>query len=275
MSGPPVLVVGAPRSGTSLVAQLLSAAGVAFGDRLLPASEANPRGFYEDVDLTDLDDEILAPHVVGRGVLPVPTARLAWVGVPDPAARPGADAGQRARMRALLGPHAGGARRGLKDPRLVWTLDAWRPELAADTALVAVVRRPDEVATSLRSMWARDRPYYGDLELTVARGLRMWTAAGRRLLAHLDEGRWLVVDHADLLSPSPPGRAGGGGGGGGGGAAALAAFTGLPVDAGGVDRALHRSRPAPASLPAGTAEVWDRLRGRARRDAERWSTRAA
>lgn len=248
-----VAVVGAPRSGTSLVAQLVASGGIDFGDHLLPASDANPRGFLEDVRVTDLDDELLAPHVVGRGALPVPEARLAWAGAPAPEAVVGAGPDQCRRMADVL-PSAGPF--GIKDPRLVWTLDAWRPVLPPDTAFVAVVRHPAEVAASLRAMWEADRPYYGDLTVTVARGLALWEAANRRLLAHLHHGRWIVVDHARLLA--------------GGGLTALAGFLGRPLDPSTVDPLLLRSgRSDP--VPEAAEQLYRTLRARARDDEARWS----
>jgi hypothetical protein len=247
-----LVVVGAPRSGTSLVAQLVASGGVDFGHHLLPPSPANPRGFLEDTRLTDLDDELLAPHVVGRGAVPVPEARLAWAGAPDDGAVVTADPHQRRRMAALL---AGEGPLGLKDPRLVWTLDAWRAVLRPGTAFVAVVRHPAEVAASLRSMWETDRSYYGDLEVTVERGLELWAAAHRRLVAHLRHGRWLVLDHDALLA--------------GGGLGALEGFTGRPVDAGVVDPGLRRS-PRAIEVPAAVEELYEGLRARARRDEETW-----
>lgn len=254
---PAVVVVGAPRSGTSLVAQLVASAGLGFGEHLLPASPVNPRGFLEDVRVTELNDELLGPHVVGRGAVPVPTARLAWVGVPDDGAVITADPGQRARMQELVGTHG---LDGVKDPRFVWTLDAWRPVLRPGTALVAVVRHPAEVAASLQAMAATDPGYWGDVEMTVERGLRLWEAVNRRLVAHLRHGRWLVLDHAALLQGRGP--------------ETLAAFTGRAVDAGAVDPALQRSRRA-APVPADLEELYDGLRARAEQDRETWRADAA
>jgi hypothetical protein len=250
-----VVVVGAPRSGTSLVAQLLASGGLDFGDHLLPPTEANPHGFLEDTRLTDLDDELLAPHVVGRGPWPVPHRRLAWLGVPADDVVIDATAAQRERMAALLdgAGHSGRVGRfGLKDPRLVWTLDVWRPLLRPGTRLVAVTRDPDEVAVSLRTMGERERDpgYYGDLEITVERGLALWEAANRRLLAHVEEGDWLVLDHGSLVT------------GDGGCIDALARFTGLPIDPAAVDPTLHRSR-ASGAAPASARHLHTALRSRA------------
>lgn len=251
-----VVVVGAPRSGTSLVAQLVASGGVGFGDHLLPPSPANPKGFLEDVRVTDLNDELLAPHVVGTGAVPVPEARLAWAGAPDADATITADPAQRARMAALL---AADHPIGVKDPRFVWTLDAWRAVLRPGTVFVAVVRHPAEVAASLRAMFERDRPYWGDHEMTVGRGLDLWLAANRRILAHVRHGRWLVLEHGSLME--------------GRGLSALAGFTGRVVDADTVAPELHRSERVVA-LPSEVEELYEGLCARARQDEDTWSADA-
>lgn len=55
-----LLVVGCHRSRTSLVAQLLRAAGVDFGDHLMPPSPHNPDGYFEDTRVVRVHDELLA-----------------------------------------------------------------------------------------------------------------------------------------------------------------------------------------------------------------------
>src|SRR5947209_4587623 len=55
-----VCVLGTHRSGTSLTARLVSLLGVYLGpkERLVGASSANPRGFWEHRDMQRLDREI-------------------------------------------------------------------------------------------------------------------------------------------------------------------------------------------------------------------------
>ena len=247
---PDVLVVGAPRSGTSLVGQLLAGAGFGFGRRLLPPSEANPRGFYEDVEVTELSDELLAPHLPGGadphgdradGADAEERRRLAWLAVLPAEVAVTATDGQRARMAALLPP----APACLKDPRFPYVLDAWRPVLRPGTRFVGVVRTPGEVAASLRAMWRRDRPYYGDLEVTEAHGHALWEAMNRRLLALAADGPWLLVDHADLVAGTA--------------LPALGRFVGRDLSAEAVDPRLHRSVAAPGAPPSARA-LYDRLR---------------
>lgn len=48
------LVVGQPRSGTSLLARMLHEAGIPFGERLLPGNPMNPGGFFVDAEFEEL-----------------------------------------------------------------------------------------------------------------------------------------------------------------------------------------------------------------------------
>jgi glycosyltransferase involved in cell wall biosynthesis len=54
-----VIVIGMHRSGTSVIAGTLSRMGVDFGERLLGPKADNPKGFYEHLDLLELDESIL------------------------------------------------------------------------------------------------------------------------------------------------------------------------------------------------------------------------
>lgn len=50
------LVLGTPRSGTSCVTGILSILGVPVGKQLLPPSEMNEKGFYQDIEFEQLFD---------------------------------------------------------------------------------------------------------------------------------------------------------------------------------------------------------------------------
>lgn len=50
-----VLIVGPPRSGTSVTARILhEKLGVCMGHNLVPGNEGNPKGFYEDFKYVDI-----------------------------------------------------------------------------------------------------------------------------------------------------------------------------------------------------------------------------
>lgn len=53
-----VIVVGPGRSGTSTLTRGMAALGVELGDNLKPASRKNPKGFFEDLDILDINQRL-------------------------------------------------------------------------------------------------------------------------------------------------------------------------------------------------------------------------
>lgn len=225
-----VIVLGAGRSGTSLVAGLLADAGYFPGERLIPPSEANPTGFFEDLDVNALNDELLHPMLP---LIPDPVpARLAWLAPVPALAGPRATSAQRARMAS----HVRRAGTCLKDPRFSFTLGAWRGSLPADTGFVCVFRHPARVAESVRREAERDPGYFLGYQATPQRVWAAWCAAYRWILdRHATSGDWLFVD-ADRLCES-------------GDTTSLTGFAELDVPAGRIDPSLQRSGGAGGLAP--------------------------
>jgi GT2 family glycosyltransferase len=137
-----LLVLGMHRSGTSALAGVLHHLGVALGDRLMPASPDNPRGYWEHADIVAAHQALMARHGV------------AWDDLrPMPAAL-GRDRDAAAAIGDLLRRDFAGVRLwGVKDPRLCRLMPLWSPLL--ETLGVAprhllVVRHPAEIAASLQ-----------------------------------------------------------------------------------------------------------------------------
>ena len=161
------VILGCGRSGTSLTAGLLVSAGYDPGARLLPPDDANPRGFFEDRGVNDVNEELLPPDVV----------------VPErPQLAPA--------MRATLS----GSPWCRKDPRFAFTLDAWCP-LFHGALRVCVFRDPADAAASLLAHTAN-----GTLGLTHATALDLWHATYRRILdRHANHDDWLFLGYEQLL----------------------------------------------------------------------------
>ncbi|WP_147653417.1 hypothetical protein [Vulcaniibacterium gelatinicum] len=144
-----VLVLGMHRSGTSAATGALARLGLHLGERLVPAADDNPAGYFEHADAVAANEDLL--DALDRSWDDVRALPPGWLH------SPAADAA-RARIRdetlAGLAPHAPWA---LKDPRLCRLLPLWRPLLEAAgvrAGALFVLRHPDEVAASLQ---ARDR----------------------------------------------------------------------------------------------------------------------
>lgn len=239
-----VLVLGAGRSGTSLVAGLLVDAGLDPGDGLVPAGPANPTGYYERLAVNRLNDELIAPRL-GESLVEVP-GRLTWLAALPRVIDEEVGASTSRRMRALVpaGPFC------LKDPRFVYTLPAWRNVLPADTRFVCVFRDPSRVAESVRRDAERDPAYYAGYSASANEVWRAWFCMMEHVLErHALRGRWHFVDADDLLAT--------------GDTSGLARVLGRPVPASRIDPRLARSTPR-SRAPRAVLELYATLRRRAR-----------
>lgn len=140
-----LLVLGMHRSGTSAMAGVLSHLGVEFSDRLIPATEDNPKGYFEHADVWRHDQDLLA--ALGSDWDDPAALPSQWED--SPAAREAAG-----EILATLDRDFGRVElAGLKDPRMSRLMPLWRTVLSQaglDAAAVLVVRSPAEVAASVR-----------------------------------------------------------------------------------------------------------------------------
>jgi GT2 family glycosyltransferase len=167
----PIVVAGMHRSGTSLVASVLSALGVDMGERMLAADRNNRKGYFEDLSFLDLNRRILRS-----------AARTDDGGHPDwgwtesEALDRDRFRDFEAEARALAGQRvSSGGPWGWKDPRTTLLLDFWNRQLG-DAVYVLVYRFPWEVADSMQRLGAEvflRRPDYA---------WRIWTFYNRHLL---------------------------------------------------------------------------------------------
>ncbi len=54
-----IIVLGMHRSGTSAISGGIANMGVEFGDHLMPAAPDNPRGFWENEGVVEINDKLL------------------------------------------------------------------------------------------------------------------------------------------------------------------------------------------------------------------------
>jgi hypothetical protein len=241
------LILGSGRSGTSMVAGSLHAAGYHMGDRLLPASPANPRGYFEDRAVNDLNEDLLlqaAPLRPSGWRRRIHPRRLPygyrWLAVVDLNARLAASAASRLAMTELV------RRRPFcfKDPRFCYTLDLWRAALD-DAVFVCVFGEPARTATSMLAARRQERRYLADVHISRRRSLRIWTSMYEHVLRkHRHHGQWQFVHYDQFLDGSAIPR--------------LEALLETRIDAGFADVTLRRSS-AQTRVPRRTATVYQQL----------------
>ncbi len=153
-SGSPCCVVtGFGRSGTSLVAALLQAAGLDIGSNLLGRGEGNPLGHFEDLDVLDFHQRFLASQNLNTDGFTCGTP-----GSPSAELDAEAHAFVEARQKS-------GQAWGWKEPRTTLFLDFWKKHIP-HLNFIFLFRYPWEVFDSL--LRRGDAIFRNDPSLAVA-----------------------------------------------------------------------------------------------------------
>ncbi len=146
-----ILVCGMHRSGTSLVTKSLEVLGVELGDNLLPPADDNPKGFFEDIEINQLNIKMLDEIGIAWHSLSMPSQeeikQLITKGYNKTA------------KEILYSKLVNTKIFGLKDPRIVQLLEFWNivfDELNIKVNYIIVVRNPLSVAKSLQKRDAFD-----------------------------------------------------------------------------------------------------------------------
>lgn len=174
--GPPpcVIVLGMHRSGTSLLAGSLEAAGLYLGD-VNHAAPFNRKGNKENEPIRGFHNELLAKN--GASWDRPPRRQIQWK-QPD-----------EERARSLVEPYFRAALPwGFKDPRTIWLVEGWLRLLPA-ARIVGVFRHPSLV---VRSLAART----GDLATGTGEALKLWCAYNSELLRLHRKYRFPLVHFA-------------------------------------------------------------------------------
>jgi hypothetical protein len=245
-------VLGAGRSGTSMVTGAIAGAGYFVGNDLIGARPANPKGFFEDREVNHINEDLLDRIVKAR---PKGQAArlfrhrtrygqrwLAPVAVETDVAA-AATAALRDRIRAMTAeqPFC------FKDPRFSYTLAAWQDVLDEPAAQVCIFREPGRTADSVLREIGEAR-YLRDLRIDRRRVLEVWTLMYRHILdRHRASGPWLFVHYDQVVDGSALDR--------------LDALLGAEVDRSFADATIGRS-PVPVDdgpIPADAARTYAEL----------------
>ena len=168
---PPLVVAGMHRSGTSMIASILSAAGVAMGDALLEADRANPLGYFEDTAFLSLHQRMLTEATSEDD-----GGHRDWGWTEGEGLDRECFERYRDEGRTLVAAQLAADRPwGWKDPRTTLSLDFWN-DLVPDARYVFVYRYPWDVADSMQRLGAEvflRHPEYAH---------RIWSFYNRHLL---------------------------------------------------------------------------------------------
>ncbi|MDX2098482.1 MAG: sulfotransferase [Leptolyngbyaceae cyanobacterium bins.59] len=245
-----VIILGSGRSGTSMVTGLLSQAGYFMGENLWDAGEGNPKGYFEDVEVNAINEDILAPvtperpdNVLGRTIWRHrPRYWQRWATFISPQQKIECPFQVVHRIQRLVAktPFC------FKDPRFCYTLAAWKPFLPQNLTHIVVFRDP---LTTALSTTKEAQNAYQDLYMTTDRALKIWQAMYSHILDvhYLAGGDWLFVHYQQFLNSSS-------------GFDRLEDKLGIKVDRNFPEQGLHRSKPLiKQPVNSATLALYERL----------------
>jgi len=236
-----VIILGSGRSGTSMVAGTLAKAGYFMGEHLLPANNANPKGFFEDIEVNSINEDILAnvaprrPKIFGNVLfrhIPLPYQR--WLLALPLSKSPLASQAIEKRITTLLKnkPFC------LKDPRFSYTLPCWIPFLE-NAVFIVVFREPMTTAKSINKECQDDSQLHS-LAMSEERAMKVWECMYKHILkmSENDCQDWLFLHYDQILT--------------GNGGDLIARHTGANIDLSFPEKRLKRSNstdsPPPSAL---------------------------
>ncbi len=186
-----IIVLGMPRSGTSIASRLVQACGVYFGEEawMRPADSRNEDGFLELHEINQLDDRLVEESGFKTHLFAEP-----WLGL---RAVPGMRLRRlvtRYRMQRILSALTQKQPWGLK--QTPFTFYWWR-QYVPKARIIAIYREPRSCADSIHRTFNR---------FTFGQALEWWTRGNTELLYHLSRNESLLIKLEDLLDQNTQDR---------------------------------------------------------------------
>jgi len=198
------LILGSGRSGTSLLAGTLAGAGYYMGDKMMPPTIGNPKGYFEAYDIQNINEDILADNMYNRppgwvGQLffkHIPVKNQRWLArIPlGKEMKSTPSLLERIKEKTAREPYC------FKDPRFCYTLPVWR-ELLKEPVFFCVFRHPSDTAESILLEWKREK-YLKSLKITRRQIFKLWNLMYSHVLEiHCKSGDWVFL-HYDCIFAS-------------------------------------------------------------------------
>ena len=196
------IILGSGRSGTSMVAGCLSGCGYYMGDRIMPPTPSNPKGYFEAFDIEEINEDILCGTIKQRpkGATAAflrtrprrPQNWLARVNLNKPIYFNQTiqdNIISKTRNRPFC----------FKDPRFSYTLPVWR-ELYNDIVFICVFRHPGVTVNSILKECKREK-YLEDLHINKRIASTVWNLQYRHILNfHMKSGDWCFIHYEQILN---------------------------------------------------------------------------
>jgi hypothetical protein len=186
-----------------MVAGTLSGAEYFMGNFLTrPIEGSNPRGFFEDKIINQINEELLARvtpkrlPIVGDYICKhIPMNKQRWLSKVDVGTPilSNSELDEKIQNLVLNRPFC------FKDPRFSYTLPVWRKWLNS-TRFICVFRDPESTVKSIIEE-CNTRPYLQNFRITSKHALEVWILMYRHILElHSLRGDWLFIHFDQVLT---------------------------------------------------------------------------
>ena len=176
------VILGVHRSGTSLLTRSLRCFNFNYGERLHPSGTDNPKGFFEDVDIIELNEKILAeinfswdsPQLLDDAKLEIIRKKFSI------------------KAKKLILEKINKGITCFKDPRITKLIDFWVEifeSLKLDFFYILAIRNPLSVASSLHKRNS----------LSFEHSFLLWTEYILSVLKKIDPKKMLIIDFDDFI----------------------------------------------------------------------------
>ena len=235
-----------------MVAGLLRNSGYYQGDDYVPQDPSNPKGYFEDRIINQINDRLILRHtgkdwlhklkrrIGGRGVIP---AGVQWLALP----RSPIIVGSNKETSLVMKERVSHEPFCYKDPRFCHTLAAWKPILPRHTRFVVVFRDPVSTANSILTRKAA-RPYATTFRMSFMDAGKVWYQAYKHVLEGMESCEdYLFLDFQEVID--------------GGAFRSIEGFLDTTIDTLFADARLSRSNgDYEGSIPGQWRQMYDRLR---------------
>lgn len=203
-----VIILGSGRSGTSMLAGCFDGIGYYLGDNYIDKRDANPKGFYEDSRVNQINEDIIKNYVLN---IPEKYRRIFFPHFTFYNARWLARIPVRIRIKPLKKPDshilelANQQPFCYKDPRFSYTLPVWLPNLPVNTIFLCVFREPLKTANSILKE-SNTAPYLKYLEIDTEKALSIWKSfyshAIKNFMESTNKNNWKFIHYNQILDGS-------------------------------------------------------------------------
>jgi len=179
------IILGSARSGTSMVAGVLSKSNYFMGKNLIGPNRFNPKGNLESIYINELNNGIIHARLTESRIpkdLPRYAAWLYEIPLELRITSPTPFDDQIANLTKQQ-PFC------FKDPRFSYTLPAWQPYVN-NAVYICVFREPDKTIDSI----VKAAKYYHDAEFSEERAANVWIQMYNHIFeSHANNERWLFL----------------------------------------------------------------------------------